>query len=100
MPDPGSYAVYAQDFEATSTFGGHFSRMTHFVAFTYCKRTHAPIAFHSVPTLADGSLVQPLDSVGELDRRGDSSSCIRVLPEGAPTLWTWLSLGDAVHVVS
>lgn len=100
MPDPGTYAVYAKDLDATSNFGGHVSRMSHFVAFTYGKRTHARIAFHSVPTLASGSFVQPLDSVGELHRRGDSSGCVRVLPADAEVIWTWLSIGDAVHVVS
>lgn len=100
MPDPGTYPVYAKDLDATSNFGGHFSRMTHFVAFTYGKRTGARIAFHSVPTLNDGAFVQPLDSVGEASRRGDSSGCIRVLPDDAERIWDWLSVGDEVHVVS
>lgn len=100
MPDPGTYPVYAKDLKATSTFGGHFSRMTHFVAFTYGRRTGARIAFHSVPTLGDGTFVQTLDSVGQLDLRGESSGCIRVLPDDAVRIWDWLSIGDEVHVIS
>ncbi len=100
MPDPGTYPVYAKDLNASSTFGGHFSRMTHFVAFTAGKRTGARIAFHSVPTLNSGAFVQPLASVGELGRRGESSGCIRLLPDDATRVWAWLSVGDDVHVVS
>ncbi len=100
MPDPATYEVYAKDMNTTSTFGGHFSRMTHFVAFTHGERTGARIAFHSVPTLNSGEYVQPLDSVGELARRGESSGCIRVLPDDAVTIWDWLSVGDMVVVVS
>ena len=100
MPDPGTYPVYAKDLQTTSTFGGHFSRMTNFVAFTYGKRTGARIAFHSVPTLKDGTFVQTLDSVGDLGLRGESSGCIRVLPDDAKRIWDWLSIGDEVHVIS
>ena len=100
MPDPGTYAVYAKDLDATSTLGGHDSRMTHFVAFSYGERTGARVAFHSVPTLRDGSYVQPLDTVGQLGVRGETSGCIRVLPEDAVRLWDWLALGDEVHVIS
>ena len=42
--------------------------MTHFVAFTYGKFRGARIAFHSVPIWSSGEWVQPLDSVGDLDR--------------------------------
>ena len=63
MPDPGTYPVYAKDLQASSTFGGHFSPMTHFVAFTHGERTGARIAFHSVPTLNDGD-VRPATGVG------------------------------------
>ena len=100
MPDPGTYPVYAKDLAATSNFGGHFSRMTHFVAFTTGERTGARIAFHSVPTLNDATFVQSLDSVGDLGRRGESSGCIRVLPDDAVRIWDWLSIGDEVRVIS
>jgi hypothetical protein len=100
MPDPGTYPVYAKDLAATSTFGGHVSRMTNFVAFTYGERTGARIAFHSVPTSNDGSFVQTLDSVGDPGLRGESSGCIRVLPDDAARIWAWLSIGDEVHVIS
>jgi len=100
MPDPGTYPVYAKDLQAWSNFGGHASTMTHFVAFSRGERTGARIAFHSVPTLRDGSFVQPLASVGELGRRGDSSGCIRLLPDDAARVWDWLDPGDQVRVIS
>ncbi len=100
MPDPGRYPVYAKDLDATSTLGGHFSRMTHFVAFSYGERTGARVAFHSVPTLDDGTFVQPLDTVGHIGVRGETSGCIRVLPEDAVRIWDWIAVGDEVRVVS
>jgi hypothetical protein len=100
MPDAGTYAVYAKDLKAWSTFGGHASTMTHFVAFARGERTGARIAFHSVPTLADGAYAQPLQSVGDPSRRGESSGCIRLLPEDSVRVWDWLSIGDQVRVVS
>ena len=63
-------------------------------------RSRARIAFHSVPTLNDATFVQSLDSVGDLGRRGESSGCIRVLPDDAVRIWDWLSIGDEVHVIS
>lgn len=100
QPDPGTYEVYARDMNAASTLSGEYSTMTHFVAFTRGKYKGARIAFHSVPKYADGRWVQPLDSVGDLGRRGDSAGCIRVLPEDAQRIWDWLAVGDEVRVIS
>lgn len=100
LPDPGDYPIYAKDMNATSNFGGHFSRMTHFVAFTYGKNTGARVAFHSVPTFTSGEFVQPLASVGDLGRRGESSGCIRVLPDDAVRIWDTLGIGDHVVVLN
>ena len=100
QPDPGTYPVYAKDLNASSNFGGHYSTMTHFVAFTRGKYKGARIAFHSVPKLSDGSWVMPLDGVGTEQYHGESSGCIRVLPDDAVKIWDWLSQGDEVHVIS
>lgn len=100
LPDPGTFAVYDKDMNASSTFGGHYSTMTHFVAFTYGENTGARVAFHSVPTLTSGEFVQPLDSVGDLGRRGESSGCIRVLPDDAVRIWDALAIGDQVTVLT
>ena len=100
QPDPGTYEVYAKDLEASSTITGRYSEMTHFVAFTYGEYQGARIAFHSVPTYADGEYVQPLDSVGTAELHGDSSGCIRVLPDDAERIWDWLDIGDSVTVVT
>ena len=100
QPDPGTYEVYAKDLDASSTLTGEYSTMTHFVAFTYGKYQGARIAFHSVPTYSNGEYVQPLDSVGTPEQYGDSSGCIRVLPDDAVLIWDWLGVGDTVTVVS
>jgi peptidoglycan hydrolase-like protein with peptidoglycan-binding domain len=100
QPDPGTYEVYAKDLDASSTLTGEYSTMTHFVAFTYGKYQGARIAFHSVPTYSNGEYVQPLDSVGSPQQYGDSSGCIRVLPDDAVLIWDWLDVGDTVTVVS
>lgn len=100
QPDPGTYEVYAKDLNAASTLSGELSTMTHFVAFTYGKYQGARIAFHSVPKYANGEYVQPLDSVGTQALFGDSSGCIRVLPDDAELIWSWLDVGDTVSVVS
>ncbi len=100
QPDPGTYSVYAKDLNASSLISGDYSEMTHFVAFTYGKYQGARIAFHSVPTYADGEFVQPLDSVGTEELRGASAGCIRVLPEDAELIWSWLDVGDTVTVVT
>lgn len=100
QPDPGVYPVYAKDLNASSSFGGHYSQMTHFVAFTKGKYKGARIAFHSVPTLKSGEYVQTLESVGTEAAHGESSGCIRVLPDDSVTIWDWLSIKDEVHVIS
>jgi hypothetical protein len=100
QPDPGTYPVYARDMRTSSMFGGHYSTMTHFVAFAHGKYSNARIAFHSVPVLRDGNFVQPLSSVGSTDQWGNTSGCIHVIPTDAVKVWNWLALGDKVHVVS
>jgi hypothetical protein len=100
MPDPGVYPVYDKDMDASSTFGGHYSTMTHFVAFTHGKNTGARIAFHTVPVLRNGEFVQPLESVGTEERFGDSAGCIRVLPEQGQVIWDWLQEGDDVRILT
>ncbi|MDJ0767222.1 MAG: L,D-transpeptidase family protein [Ilumatobacter sp.] len=100
QPDPGTYEVYAKELEASSTISGDYSEMTHFVAFTYGKYQGARIAFHSIPTYPNGEYVQPLDSVGTDELHGASAGCIRVLPEDAELIWSWLDIGDTVKVVT
>lgn len=100
QPDPAVYKVYAKDLHATSREGGHFSTMTHFVAFTKGKFKGARIAFHSVPLLRDGSQVQTNASVGTPELWGASSGCIRERYDDAVRVWNWLGLGDQVHVIS
>ena len=100
MPDPGVYQVYAKDRTSTSTFGGHLTTLKNFVAFSFGENTGARVAFHSIPILPDGSLLQPIDSVGDLTRRGESSGCIRVVPDISQLIWDTLSIGDTVTVLN
>ncbi|MEJ7799530.1 MAG: L,D-transpeptidase, partial [Ilumatobacter sp.] len=100
QPDPGTYDVYAKDMNASSTLSGEYSTMTHFVAFTTGKYQGARIAFHSIPRYPNGEFIQPLDSVGTQALFGESSGCVRVLPDDAELIWDWLDIGDEVIVVS
>jgi hypothetical protein len=50
--------------------------------------------------LTSGEYAQPLDSVGVLERRGDTSGCIRVMPAQGQVVWDWLQLGDGVRVIN
>jgi hypothetical protein len=100
QPDPGTYPVYAKSMRASSRLGGHYSTMTHFVAFTRGEETGARVAFHTLPVLTNGEYAQPLASVGTQLHRGDSAGCIRVLPEQGQVIWDWLQKGDEVRVIN
>ena len=100
LPDPGTFGVFDKDIKAWSAFGGHHSTMTHFVAFTLGENTGARVGFHTVPVLSNGEYAQPLDSVGTEERFGDTSGCIRVLPEQGQVVWDWLDIGDEVRVIN
>lgn len=101
QPDPGTYAVYAKDMRSSSKSSAGVSTMTHFVAFTYGKFRGARIAFHSMPVWQrNGEWVQPLDSIGDVSRRGESAGCLRLLPDDAVKVWDWLSVDDEVRVIN
>ena len=80
--------------------GATIEAMTHFVAFARGEKTGARIGFHTIPVLTNGEYVQPLESVGTDERFGDSSGCIRVLPDQGPIIWDWLQKGDGVRVLT
>ena len=100
QPDPGDYEVEQKDMEASSILTGEYSEMTHFVVFTYGKYQGARVGFHSVPTYPGGEFIQPLESVGTAELRGESNGCIRVLPDDAQLIWDHLDFGDVVRVIS
>jgi hypothetical protein len=100
QPDPATYKVYGKSMNTSSRFGGHYSTMTHFVAFAHGEKTGARVAFHTVPVLRTGEYVQPLASVGTQMMFGASSGCIRVLPDQGPVIWDWLQKGDEVRVIT
>jgi len=96
VPDPGEFTVSSRNRWVRSTIGDHDSILTNFVAFT---TTSPRIAFHTVPKDLDGNWVQPLSSVGELRRWGESAGCIRVLPETSEFIWDFLRNGDLVRLI-
>lgn len=100
QPDPGDYEVEQKDREASSILTGSYSEMSNFVVFTYGKYQGARVGFHSVPIYPDGEYVQPLESVGTAELRGDSNGCIRALPDDAEMIWDHLDFGDVVRVIS
>lgn len=100
QPDPGDYSIYAKDMNSSSRFTGRYSTMTHFVAFTHGEIQGARIAFHSMPIYSDGTFVQPLETLGTPEKRGESAGCIRVSLADAELIWSWLEIGDLVRVVS
>ena len=100
QPDPGDYEVEQKDREASSILTGSYSEMSNFVVFTYGKYQGARVGFHSVPIYPDGEYVQPLESVGTPELRGDSNGCIRALPDDAEMIWDHLDFGDVVRVIS
>ena len=53
-----------------------------------------------MPIYSDGSFVQPLETLGTPELRGNSAGCIRVSPADAELIWSWLEIGDLVRVVS
>jgi lipoprotein-anchoring transpeptidase ErfK/SrfK len=44
--------------------------------------------------------VQPLETLGTPEKRGESAGCIRVSLADAELIWSWLEIGDLVRVVS
>jgi hypothetical protein len=100
QPDPGTYRVYGKSRLTTSTFGGHFSYLDNFVAFARGKFTGARVGFHAVPRRADGTPYQPYDTVGTPGWYGDSSGCIRVVPDQSRLIWDHLAIGDVVKVIT
>ena len=67
---------------------------------TYGKYQGARIAFHSMPKDSNGEFLNPLDTVGNLAYHGESSGCLRLLPDDAVRVWDWLSIDDDVRVIS
>jgi L,D-transpeptidase catalytic domain len=100
QPDPGIYPVYAEDLQSTSYTAGRTYYLDNFVAFTRGKYEGARVAFHAVPHLRDGTLLEPLEAVGTQALFGASSGCIRVRPADAVAVWNHLAVGDEVHVIS
>ena len=100
QPLPGTYQVYAKDRLTTSRFGHGLSYLDDFVAFSKGRFSGARIAFHAVPRTAGGEYLQPFETLGQLDRRGQSAGCIRALPDDARRIWDWLDVGAPVAVIS
>lgn len=100
QPDPGDYPVYARDWQSFSDQTPRRSWLDRFIAFTRGKHEGLRIGFHAVPYYDGGRRLQPLESVGALDRFGTSDGCIRLRPEHAELLWNFLQEGDTVRILN
>jgi hypothetical protein len=101
QPDPGMYTVYDKDWDTFSDYSIRRSILDRFVAFAVGEDEGARVGFHAIPRYEDdGTPVQPAGSLGTLGRFGDSSGCIRLLPEHADLVWNFLQVDDAVLVIS
>jgi lipoprotein-anchoring transpeptidase ErfK/SrfK len=90
--DAGTYEVYSKSRDAIS-FDGR-ETMNYMVRFAHGK--HAPIGFHDIPQLPDGTLVQTRDELGT----PLSAGCIRQWPPDAKALWRFAPVGTTVVVVA
>lgn len=89
LPPVGTYQVFAKNSVAT---GIHGETLYRFVAFYTTPRGNR-IAFHQYVN-------QPESTVGDLDRRGASSGCLRVTSADSHLVWDYLKVGDPVVVIT
>jgi lipoprotein-anchoring transpeptidase ErfK/SrfK len=90
--EPGTYEVYSKSRDAIS-FDGR-ETMGYMVRFAHGE--HAPIGFHDIPRLSDGSLVETRDQLGT----PLSAGCVRQWPPDAKALWDFAPVGTTVVVVA
>ncbi len=89
LPPVGVYRVFARDRYAT---GIHGEALNRFVAF-YTTSKGNRIAFHEVVN-------QNPATVGDLDQRGASAGCFRVLQSDSVVIWDFLQIGDPVVILT
>lgn len=89
LPPIGTHKVFARNVVATGIGG---ERLNRFVAFYTTPRGNR-IAFHEY-------VHQPESTVGDLDRRGESSGCLRVTTADSWLVWDFLEIGDPVVVIT
>ncbi len=89
LPLVGTYTVFSRQRYGR---GLHGEVLNYFVAFYRTPRGNR-IGFHEVVN-------QNPSTVGDLDRRGSSSGCFRVLGDDAVMIWNHLQYGDQVIVLT
>jgi hypothetical protein len=89
LPPVGVYEVFARDRYAT---GIHGEQLNRFVAF-YTTSKGNRIAFHEV-------VGQDPATVGDLDQRGASAGCLRLLHSDSIAIWEFLRVGDQVVILT
>jgi len=89
LPPVGTHKVFAKN---NIAYGIHGETLHRFVAFYTTPRGNR-IAFHQY-------VHQPEDTVGNLDRRGESSGCLRVTTDDSHMVWDFLQIGDPVVVIT
>lgn len=90
--DPGRYEVYSRSLHAVSFDGKEtMDRMVRFA-----HGVNAPIGFHDIPELPDGTLVQTKAQLGT----PQSAGCVRQWADDAKALWRFAPVGTRVVVVA
>jgi hypothetical protein len=89
LPPVGIYRVFAK---LRWNTGIHGERLERFVAFYRTPRNNR-IAFHEV-------VHQDPVTVGDLDRRGASAGCFRLIESDSILVWDFLQIGDPVVVTT
>jgi lipoprotein-anchoring transpeptidase ErfK/SrfK len=90
--EPGTYEVYSKSRDAISF--DERETMNYMVRFAHGE--HAPIGFHDIPQLPDGTLVETREQLGT----PLSAGCIRQWPPDAKALWNFAPVGTTVVVVA
>lgn len=90
--EPGTYTVNSRSRHATAYNSDE--TMSYMVRFASGRK--APIGFHSIPALADGTLIEARSQLGT----PQSDGCIRQWITDARALWDFAPIGTPVVVVT
>lgn len=93
-PAPGVYHVFSKSPVAYNPN----SKVTfkHMARFTYGPDTRSPIGFHEIPVYANGRPMHSTSSLGLAIARG---GCVRLAPDAAAAVYSFLKVGDKVVVL-
>ena len=93
-PAPGIYHVFSKSPVAYNPN----SKVTfkHMARFTYGPDTRSPIGFHEIPVYSNGTPMHSTNALGLAIARG---GCVRLAPDAAAAVYSFLKVGDKVVVL-